>query len=301
MQQVTLSDHTGDQIRQAASQREIDHVAAMAVHASALAAREQHAEALRTQSIIDWKTRRYFAWLGTLVRRIQHAQSPAPQPPRMPSLENREAVWLAGADGEQRVVNALGSFLPDTWTLLAGYQNRGGEADIVLVGPNVVIAMEVKYITGMIHCDGARWARDKYDRYGNRVQGNQPITDRTGRSPSDQINAVATHLRTHLSIHCPGTPVATAVVLAHPNVRIGHVRDLQVNLISTMDTLHFQIQRMLAVPSLRNHPGIDTELVVQKIRENHAANVAKREGTRRPRAETPATLHDTPEQLATPT
>lgn len=44
---------------------------------------------------------------------------------------------------------------------ISGYTNQKGEIDQILVGPNGVICIEVKYMNGYISCVGDAWSRDK--------------------------------------------------------------------------------------------------------------------------------------------
>ena len=71
----------------------------------------------------------------------------------------------------------LARLFDDRWTLVGGYRNAKGELDQLLVGPNGLMAIEIKFINGRVSCDGDRWWRDKYDRYGNLVERALPIVD----------------------------------------------------------------------------------------------------------------------------
>jgi Nuclease-related domain len=97
----------------------------------------------------------------------------------------------------QLIAVELGRALDDDWTLLRGYRNRRGEIDHLLLGPRGLFAIEVKNINATVRIDGHRWRADKYDNYGNLVE-QRPVTDRTGRSPSEQLNEPAGELELFL-------------------------------------------------------------------------------------------------------
>jgi hypothetical protein len=108
---------------------------------------------------------------------------------------------MAGLQGEQAVTSWLAGALGDEWTLLRGYHNRRGEIDHLLLGPSGLVAIEVKYRDAAMHVDGDKWQFEKYDRYGNRVEEGW-VTDRRGRSPSEQLNEPAGQLEWNdLTVH----------------------------------------------------------------------------------------------------
>jgi hypothetical protein len=78
-----------------------------------------------------------------------------------------EIVWASGNQGERRVSEFLSSQLSGDWVLISGYKNSKGEIDQILLGPRGIFAIEIKFLNGVIHCDGDLWQRDKYDKYGN--------------------------------------------------------------------------------------------------------------------------------------
>ena len=51
----------------------------------------------------------------------------------------------AGMEGELLVAKHLDATLGDEWVLVRGYKNRCGEIDDILVGPQGVMAIEVKH------------------------------------------------------------------------------------------------------------------------------------------------------------
>jgi Nuclease-related domain len=127
----------------------------------------------------------------------------------------------------QLIAVELGRALDDDWTLLRGYRNRRGEIDHLLLGPRGLFAIEVKNINATVRIDGHRWRADKYDNYGNLVE-QRPVTDRTGRSPSEQLNEPAGELELFLHERGQKVTVQRVVVLIHRRSRLGVTRDLTV-------------------------------------------------------------------------
>ena len=82
------------------------------------------------------------------------------RPPREEATDE-EQRWLAGNEGERRVVAHLSGMLSDDWTLIAGYRGPGGEVDQILVGPRCVCALETKYLNGTVFVRGDDWELDK--------------------------------------------------------------------------------------------------------------------------------------------
>jgi hypothetical protein len=127
------------------------------------------------------------------------------------------------------VTAALGRVLGDDWTLLRGYRNRRGEIDHLLLGPQGLVAIEVKYLNRIVHCDGDEWWSDKYDNYGNLVESGKKIADDGGRSPSMQLNEPASLLAGFLSSRGHPVPVQRVVLLTHPRSKVGRCSNLTVH------------------------------------------------------------------------
>jgi hypothetical protein len=269
MKEIKLSDHTADQLNAAARARDAALEQSLARYQAALAARQQKSDALREQSARAFGEKKLIAWLWHLARWAFHAAFAAkPAQPMMAMPDEREFVWAAGSDGEQRVADILNQALPADWTLIRGYKNGGGEIDQIIVGPLGVLAIEIKYINGTVFCDGDRWWRDKYDRYGNLVEQGIAIADKGGRSPSVQVNAAADRLQNFLSSRVQMKRIARAVVLAHDASRIGQMHNLTVDLVATLAHLHSRKlieQRMPGLP-----PGLSPQRVVEAIQKDHA-------------------------------
>jgi hypothetical protein len=150
---------------------------------------------------------------------------------------DREEIIKAGIKGEDMVAAGLGRRLGDDWTLLRGYRNRRGEIDHLLLGPQGLVAIEVKYLNGVVHCDGDSWWLDKYDQYGNQVEPRKQIADRGGRSPSVQLNEPADQLAGFLSAQGHPVQVQRVVLFTHPRSRIGHCDNPTVRIGTSADAV----------------------------------------------------------------
>ena len=161
-----------------------------------------------------------------------------PVPPPREEATDEEERWLAGNEGEHRVVDHLSGLLGDEWTLVSGYRGPGGEVDQILVGPRGVCALETKYLNGTVYVSGDSWKLDKYDSYGNRVESGRPIEDRKGRSPSEQLNGAVRPLERFLARRGLVKRISRAVVLTHDRSRVGRVERKTVDRIETLSELH---------------------------------------------------------------
>ncbi|WP_342616748.1 nuclease-related domain-containing protein [Rhodoferax sp. GW822-FHT02A01] len=234
MRTLVLSDHTHDQATAAASKRQADYARALGTYESALAHRAGRSQALIATSRQYFKEGRYFAWLASIVARMVMRFSAPLKAPVIAAAGRDEVVWNAGGDGEQRALDALARQLGDEWVAISGYRNPAGEIDLLLVGPDGVVAIEVKYVNGKVHCEGDRWWRDKSDKYGNVVERNLPITDKKGRGPSAQVNAAASRLQGFLAERTPVRSVLRAVVLSHDQSELGVLQSPTVHAIARL-------------------------------------------------------------------
>ena len=183
--------------------------------------------------------------------------------------------------GEQHLPRFLAERLGDEWVLVQGYRNARGEADFILVGPPGVCAIEVKYLNGVVYAKTAgSWWRDKYDNYGNLVETGEPIRDRGGRSPSQQVHEVASELERHLQRRVPerSLGVRTAVILTHDRSRLGKI-NASVDAVATLSDL--KPHHLAPTPSaeLSDH---EVDEVVTLIAQDHRFHEERREqGSRR--------------------
>ncbi len=96
----------------------------------------------------------------------------------------------AGIAGEQLVAAELGRALMTTGPSCTATATGAARSITCCWARRGLFAIEVKNINATVHIDGDRWHADKYDNYGNLVEQRQ-ITDRRGRSPSEQLNEPA--------------------------------------------------------------------------------------------------------------
>jgi len=220
MRVIELSNHPGDMLNDVTRRRQATQKRAQARYEDALIQHQARVQTIRVKRDRARRHHRWWTWLR-LVFAVWAEQRRAPRPtvPDAGDADTEEKI-RAGIAGEQLVAAELGRALADDWTLLRGYRNRRGEIDHLLLGPSGLFAIEVKNINATVHIDGDRWRADKYDNYGNLVE-QRPITDRRGRSPSEQLNEPAAELQRFL--HERGQPVAVqrAVVLTHRRSRLG--------------------------------------------------------------------------------
>jgi hypothetical protein len=163
-------------------------------------------------------------WRYVVSRAVWAEKRRAPRQPVIGTDETDEQERIrAGIAGEQLVAAQLGRALGDDWTLLRGYRNRRGEIDHLLLGHKGLFAIEVKNLNATVHVDGDRWRADKYDNYGNLVE-QRPVTDRKGRSPSEQLNESADELEQFLHERGQQVIIQRVVVLTHRRSRLGPSR-----------------------------------------------------------------------------
>ena len=262
MRVVELSDHPGALLREtrlrseAAAQREqSSYQDALAQHH----ARVQHAAQVRDLARAQ---HRWWAWLrGAFAVRRQRRHPPMSPPAGQPT--DQESILQAGIEGEQLVAAGLGRVLDDDWTLIRGYRNRAGEIDHLLLGPRGLIAIEGKHRNATVHCAGDHWWYTKFDNYGNPVERGE-MTDRRGRSPSQQVNEPASRLEAFLRSR--GHPVAIQrfVLLTHPRSQLGNC---------TRPTVHIATTTGQVISALNDSPaaisGPDCDRLERLIIRDH--------------------------------
>jgi Nuclease-related domain len=197
-----------------------------------LAEHRQRLETLRTERDQARAEHRWGRWLGRSIARWM-AKQVAPRPPReQRGVSTEAAAATAGIEGELLVANRLSLALDDEWVLFRGYKNRRGEVDHLLVGPQGLIAIEGKHRSVTASCRGDEWWYDKYDRWGNHVEQDW-LTDRGGRSPSQQLNEPTEALRAFLGSRGQRVAIRTAILLTHDRSRLGTIENPTVDLIAT--------------------------------------------------------------------
>ncbi len=223
MRVVTLSNYTADQLRQREAERQRRYHEASQIHVARLgeyrAAVSKYQRGL-AQAWRDWR-------LGVVISQalglLRLTLRGAPRPPRPEAADQRDQALRAGLEGEESVAEALGQSLGNENSLVRGYRNLKGEIDYILVAPRWLITYEVKNHNGHFRCEGDRWFKDKYDRYGNLVEPNQPVEDRNGRSPSEQLNQATDALQAFLLSRGITAPIRRVIVLSHERSSIGYL------------------------------------------------------------------------------
>jgi Nuclease-related domain len=216
---IELSNHPADMLAAVSHRRQATEHRAQDRYQDALIRHRAGVQALRVKRDRARADRSWWTWLR-LAFAVRAEKRRAPRPQRLPADDpHLEAKIKAGIAGEDLVAAELTGALDDDWTLLRGYRNRRGEIDELLLGPTGLLAVEVKNLNATVHVDGDRWQGDKYDNYGNLVE-QRLITDRTGRSPSEQLNEPADELQRFLRERGQQVTVQRVVVLTHRRSRL---------------------------------------------------------------------------------
>jgi hypothetical protein len=243
MRVIELSDHPGTLLRDARKRRD--------------QARARH---------------RWWAWIRAVFAAwAGRRKVPRPAPTGVPSAQ--EESIAAGRAGEQLVATELGAALGDEWVLFRGYRNARGEIDHLLVGPRGLFAVEVKYHNATVYISSDDWQFDRFDRWGNRV-GQGRVEDRTGRSPSVQLNEPSDELEKFLRSRGQPVRIKRIVILNHPRSRIGGQRNATVQ----VATSSRHIIDLVGHSRLELTPGRLTQIASLIERDHHF-----HDGRRRPK------------------
>lgn len=280
MKLITLSDHSAEQenVEREARQQRYDH--ARSEWSMLLDARRQRISGHRRELLQAIRQLRPLMALGSLFKWMGASLSSEPAPPVHDIPSEQERRWASGHAGENRVRSRLAGLLNDEWTAVAGYRNRGGELDLLVVGPSAVVAIEVKYLNGVVHCTGQEWTRDKYDKYGNRVEQGLPVKDKNGRAPNRQVNDSADALEKFLAARGMPVRVQRAVVLAHDASRLGEVKEPGVDFVATTASADFdaQLRRLLEGTGAPSATAIDVQGIVTLVQKDHAHHARRLAG-----------------------
>jgi hypothetical protein len=280
MQVVELSNHPSDMLHDVTLRRRAADRRAQDRYEDALI---RHQAAVQTIRVKRDRARRQHQWLTwlrlALAVATQKRRAPRKPPPGKNGNDAEEKI-RAGIAGEQQVATELSRALADDWTLLRGYRNRRGEIDHLLLSPQGLFAIEVKNINATVHIDGDRWRADKYDNYGNLVE-QRPITDRGGRSPSQQLNEPADDLERFLHKRGQQVTVQRVVILTHRRSRLGPTKNPTVNVGTSTAYLL----------TLVHAEAAERQLTERQLTERQRAEIARlirrdhdfHERTRRPR------------------
>ncbi len=234
MRLVELSDHPARMLRDLQRRRRVAARHGQAQYASARASHEASLDQERAERDEARAQRRWWRWIRAVFA-VWARQRRAPRLPVPASATtDQEESIAAGLAGEQLVASELSRVFGDEWVLFHGYRNRRGEIDHLLLGPRGLFAIEVKHRNATVYIDGDRWRYEKFDQWGNRVESGS-IEDRTGRSPSMQVNDAADELERFLGTRGQGIQIARIVILNHPRSKVGGYRGLTVQVGTSTD------------------------------------------------------------------
>jgi hypothetical protein len=273
MRIVELSNHP-ERIRASA---EATRVAAGADRQAQRETALLHVRELRDESRQARRDGRWWRWL-TLLFATSRAKRRVPlTSTRHSVLSADEEKARAGLAGEKRVASSLAEALDATWVLFQGYKNGRGEVDHVLVGPRGVVAIEVKNVNATVRIDGDTWVPAKFDRYGNQVPARK-LADRSGRTPSVQVNEAADALEDFLRSRGQQIRVRRIVLLTHDRSRIADQRNLTVDAVGTSAGTVLELLDSMP-PTMRDSQRATIESLIQKDHEFHENRRSVRRGS----------------------
>lgn len=279
MRLYTLSSHAVNLAEQTRTTREALDGLAHSGYLAASVRRQHHLHSLAASARASLWQLRLRSAAAAASRWIQLRLSPAPRKPDPLPVSRQELLWRSGAKGEELAQQHVRSFLSDDWTAVAGYKNGKGEIDLILVGHQGLVCLEIKYLNAVVHCIGDRWTRDKTDRFGNLIDAGVSIEDRTGRSPSEQLLEPCAALSRFLRQKgLPfEVPIWTGVVLTHANSRIGRVQRPTVDFVGRLDEF---TGNALTRMTEKMPPAVNVPVVVELIHTHHQL-VAQRQAAGR--------------------
>lgn len=266
MKKIVLSDYTASQIDAAVQERQRQYHTSLFSYNEAIIKRDARKVQARSRFSDAWKQRHIWEIIGGVFSVIGAYAASKPSRPRMQAAGDKEKTWSAGNEGEKRVENFLAENLDDQWTLIGGYKNARGEIDQILVGPRGVFAIEIKYNNGTIFCDGDRWWRTKYDKYGNMVESNVPIADKRGRSPSRQVNESSDLLQSFLQKRYPAIQVYRSIIWAHNRSRLGDFKNLNIDYTAIVHD--WNLDRFLQTSTYQLAQE-EQQRIIESIRKDH--------------------------------
>jgi hypothetical protein len=264
MQHVLLADHHEEHLLRLRREREQRYQQARLEYQRELRSYDEEVTALAETYQTAFRRLRLFKGTGAWWRHrtlFKRGDPPAPLP-EGPTVEEQRRQ--AEAEAEQRLATDLLATLPGAaWTLLKGYQNQKGGIDYLLIGPVGVVALKCQHVSGTILCTKDGWMRQKYDPKGAPVT-QVPILDRTGRTPSQQLNEPVTELIDGLSRNGVTCEIAKAVILTHQDVRLNTVEatTVQIILLSNVQPFLWELCRSASC-------SIPTEHIVEFVKDDH--------------------------------
>ena len=191
-------------------------------------------------------------WWTQALRGVARAEPPPPALLASPRTDQ----------GTQRVAARLAAILDDNWTLICNHCNSGGRLDHILVGPRGVLALACTSLNGRMHCDGARWTRDKFDLYNNLVEREAPVA----HDPAGDLYRASARLQQVLLGQTSIRQVVTGIVFTHHAATLGNIRHATLNMVTRLSDLKSAtlLQAMSGHPDHRTIDG-----VVEVIRHEH--------------------------------
>lgn len=267
MKQITLSDHTGDQIRQAEAARHASYQRDQDIHRAKVQAIAARRVSTRQALALAWQRRQLGRVVTGIIAVIGARLSKQPAEPVLQRAGRDEVVWATGHDGEQQLTGLLAGQLGPDWIAFSGYRNRKGEVDLLVLGPDGLLGIEIKHVNGVIHGHGDIWTRDKIDRYGHLVERGVPLADRRGRGPSRQVNEACAVLREFLTRRQVTVPFLTAVVFTHERVRMGQIQSPTVAFVG--EAAQLDVRALLATQGAQLTPA-DVQRLARLIEQDHA-------------------------------
>lgn len=265
MQHVILSDHREEHLRRLRAEREQRYQQARIEYQQHLRAYDEELTMLAETSKVAFRGLRLLRGAAAWWRHRTLLKHGDPSAPLLDPPSVEEQKQQARAEAEQRLAADLLAALPGAaWTLMKGYQNHKGEIDYLLIGPVGMLALACQHVSGTIICNMDRWMRQKYDPKGAPVT-QVPIQDRTGRSPSRQLNEPAMELMALLSRKGVPSEISRAVILTHPDVRPSTVEASPVQIVVPNN-----VQPLLWEMCRSASSSIPTDRVVEVIKEDHA-------------------------------
>jgi hypothetical protein len=266
MKTITLSDHTNDKLRAYEEHREHLYQDSINKHNNKIREKLNRRKEITGNISKDLRSYKILSGFGNLVRLTFNILTPNPAKPVKLQPSNTEIIWASGNKGENRAFEVLNKQLSEEWTAIKGYRNAKGEIDLLTVGPYGIIAMEIKYINGTIYCDGDKWWKDKFDRYGNLVETLAPITDKKGRTPSMQVNEAADILERYLKKNSINTRIYRMVIFSHKLSKIKEIKNKTVDYILNIQSI--DINKLFFQKST-GFNKIDIEKLIYFIKTNH--------------------------------
>ena len=157
----------------------------------------------------------------------------------------------------------------------------------LLLGPGGLFAIEGKHRNATVYCDGDRWRYIKYDKYNNAVEQGE-MTDKKGRSPSQQLNQPADQLEGFLRSRGHPIRIQRVVLLTHERSRIGGAANPTVY----VTTSTAQVTKLISTSpaSIAGDEQAKIERLIVRDHDHHAAprtpprTRARSNGHPRPRA-----------------